>query len=579
MSVIKRKNPEVIKPIFERRIIFLALITLLFSLIIILKLFNLQVLQHSFYSVMASEKHDVYKNLFPERGSIYTQEKGELYPLVANRDYYLIYAEPAKIESPKKIVDLITSILDLKEEEWKDLLIRLAKKDDPYEPIKHKITKKQMEEIEALKLAGINFLPENYRFYPEQGIGGHIFGFVSSNDDEKIGQYGLEGYFDKELSGKSGLIKSVKDALGALITIGPRSVQKAEDGVDLVLTIDRQVQFTACQKLKEFYDYFKAESGTVIIMEPTGAILAMCSFPDFDPENYNEVKDINYLNNPAIFYGYEPGSVFKVITMAAALDQNKISPETTYEDTGEVKVGQFTIRNFDKKAHGIKTMTEVLEESLNTGAMFAAELVGKETFKKYVEVFGFGKNTGVTLDNEIAGDISQLDKKGDTYYLTSSFGQGITVTPLQLTAAYAALANNGILTKPYIVSEIIKPDGEKEIIKPQEIRRVVSAKAASLLTGMLVSVTEKGYDKKAKVNGYYLAAKTGTAQVASGTGGWSGKTIHTFIGYGPVSKPKFVMLLKLNNPQGIGFASDSLGPLFRQIAEFLLNYYQIPPDY
>jgi len=578
MPLIQRKKTEVEKPIFERRILFLALITLLLSLIIILKLFNLQVLQHSFYLVMASEKQEVYKNLFPERGSFYTQETGELYPLVTNRDYYLIYAVPAKIESPKKIVDSITSILGLKEEEWKDLLVRLAKTDDPYEPIKHKITKRQMEEIEALDLAGINFLPENYRFYPEQGIGGHIFGFVSSNNDEKIGQYGLEGYFNKELSGKSGLIKSVKDALGSLITIGPRSIKKAEDGVDLVLTIDRQVQFTACQKLKEYYEYFKAESGTVIIMEPTGAILAMCSFPDFDPENYNEVKDINYLNNPAIFYSYEPGSVFKPITMAAALDQNKISPETIYEDTGEVKVGQFTIKNFDKKAHGIKTMTEVLEESLNTGAMFAAEKVGKETLKKYVEDFGFGKNTGITLDSEAAGDISQLNKKGDTYYLTASFGQGITATPLQLAAAYAAIANNGILTKPYIVSEIIKPDGEKEIIKSQEVRRVMSAKAASLLTGMLVSVTEKGYDKKAKVSGYYLAAKTGTAQVASG-GGWSGKTIHTFIGYGPVSNPKFVMLLKLNNPQGIGFASDSLGPLFRQIAEFLLNYYQIKPDY
>ncbi|MFA6254690.1 MAG: penicillin-binding protein 2 [Patescibacteria group bacterium] len=579
MAILLRQKPDVLPSVFEKRLLILVGFIFVFGLIIILRLFSLQVLQNSFYLALASDKQEVYKNLFPVRGSIYTNEQGELYPLVTNRDYYLVFAEPVKIESPKKIVDSITPILDLKEEEWKDLLGRLAKTNDPYEPIKHKVTKQQMEQIKALNLTGIGFSPESYRFYPETGIGGHIFGFVSVENDKRIGQYGLEGYFNKELSGKSGLLKSVKDALGSLITIGPRSVQKAENGVDLVTTIDRHVQFTACQKLKHFYEYFKAESATVIIMEPRGAILAMCNFPDFDPDNYNAVEDINYLNNPAIFSDYEPGSVFKPITMAAALDTGKVSPDTTYEDTGEVKVGPFKIRNFDNKAHGVKTMTEVLEESLNTGAMFAAEKVGKETLRKYVNDFGFGKNTGITLDKEVPGDISQLDKKGDVYYLTASFGQGITITPLQLVAAYGAMANNGILSKPYIVSEIIKLDGTKEVIQPQTIRQVMAPKSAALLTGMLVSVTEKGYDKKAKVAGYYLAAKTGTAQVAGKNGGYSGKTIHTFIGYGPVSKPKFVMLLKLNNPQGIGFASDSLGPLFRQIAEFLLNYYQIPPDY
>jgi cell division protein FtsI/penicillin-binding protein 2 len=561
------------------RILILTLFIFSFSLVIIFRLFILQVIQNPFYSLMASERHEVYKNLFPNRGSIYVQEKDELYPLVTNRDYYFIYAEPNKIESPGKAIDLISPILGLAEEEWKDLLSRLNKQDDPYEPIKHKVTKSQTDEIEKLELAGIGFLPETYRFYPESGIGGHIFGFVQTNDEEKIGQYGLEGYFNKEMSGKSGLVKSVKDALGSLITVGQRSIEKAEDGSSLVLTIDRRVQFTACQKLKHFYDYFKAESGSVIIMEPTGAIIAMCSFPDFDPEKYNEVEDINYLNNPVIFHEYEPGSVFKPITMAAALEEGKISPQTTYEDTGELKIGPYTIMNFDNKAHGVKTMTEVLEESLNTGAMFAADLVGKDVFTKYVKDFGFGKNTGITLDTEVPGNISQLDKKGEIYYLTASFGQGLTATPLQLAASYAAIANNGILTKPYIVSEIIKPDGTKEIIKPQEIRQVISPRAASLLSGMLVSVVEKGYDKKAKVEGYYLAAKTGTAQVAGGSGSYGGKTIHTFIGYGPVSNPKFVMLLKLNNPQGIGFASDSLGPLFKQISEFLLNYYQIQPDY
>lgn len=560
--------------------VVLFLVVILLGAIIIVRLFILQVLQNNFYSVMASKRQEIYKYLFPVRGSIYTKDKDKLYPLVTNRDYYLVYAEPAKIESPKKIVDSISPILELKEQDWKDLLGRLGKKDDPYEPIKHKVTKSQMEQIEALKLDGIGFVSESYRFYPDKGLGGHIFGFVGIKEDERTGQYGLEGYFNKELSGKSGLIKSVKDALGALITIGPRSIQKAEDGLDLVLTIDRNIQFNACQKLKFFYDYFQAESGTVIIMKLDGAILAMCSFPDFDAENYQATKDINYFNNPAIFYDYEPGSVFKTITMAAALDTNKITPQTTYEDKGELKVGPYTIRNFDNRAYGIQTMTQALAQSLNLGAAYAAEQAGKNVLRDYIKKFGFGQNTGIELDTEVPGDIRNLERPGDVYYLTSSYGHGITVTPLQLIAAYGAVANGGLLMKPYIVAEKILPDKTILENKPQPVRQVISSKTATILTGMLTEVVESSYDKKARVPNYYLAAKTGTAMVPAPGGGYGNQTIHTIVGFGPVSKPAFVILVKLDKlKKGPRFASDSIGPLFGQIAEFLLHYYQIPPDY
>ncbi len=579
-TAIKRKT-EVIKSPFERRVFILALIILSFSLIIIIKLFSLQILQHSFYSILASERQEVYKNLFPQRGSIYVREKGELYPLVTNRDYYLVYAEPVKIKSPKKIIDSITPILDLKEEEWQDLLSRLAKTDDPYEPIKHKVTKKQVEQIETLKLDGIGFLPETYRFYPEKGIGGHIFGFLGVKDDESVGQYGLEGYFNQELSGKAGLLKSVKDALGSLITIGPRSVQKAEDGIDLVLTIDRNIQFFVCQKLKYFYEWYQADGGTVIVMNPkTGAVLAMCSFPDFDPEKYSEVEDINYLNNPAIFYPYEPGSVFKTITMASALDTGKITPETTYEDTGELKVGPYIIRNFDNKAYGVQTMTQALAQSLNLGAAYAAEQAGKSVLADYIKKFGFGKNTGIELDTEVPGDIRNLDRNGDVYYLTASYGHGITVTPIQLLAAYGAVANNGLLMKPYIVEEKILSDETTVSTKPESVRQVISQKTASTLTGMLTEVVESSYDKKARVPNYYLAAKTGTAMIPGAAGGYSNQTIHTIVGFGPVSNPAFAILVRMDKiRRGPAYASDSIGPLFSQIAEFLLKYYQIPPDY
>lgn len=568
-----------IESIPEKRIMVLTIILSLFFLIVILRLFSMQILQNEFYTTLASKRQEVYKALNPERGSIYIREEDKLYPLVTNRDYYLVYAEPVKIEDAGKVIDTLTPILGLKDEEWKDLLGKLNKDNDPYEPIKSKITKDQKEKIESYDLPGIGFVPESHRFYPEKNIGGHIFGFIGFKDDKKNGQYGLEGYFNNELSGKSGLLKSAKDALGALITIGPRTLQKAENGSDLVLTIDRNIQFTACQKLKEFYDYFEASGGSVVIMEPTGAIIAMCSFPNFDPEFYNEVEDIKHLSNPVIFSPYEPGSVFKMITMAAGLDTGKVESNTTYIDEGEVKVGPYTIRNSDLKAHGEQTMISVLELSLNTGVIFVEQEVGKENFEKYVKDFGFGKKTGIELDTEVEGDISSLAKKGDIFGITASYGQGISVTPLQMLTSYAAIANKGRLPKPYIVSEIIQPSGEIIKTTPQEVRQVVTSKTAATLTGMLTSVVENGYDHKAIVKGYYLAGKTGTAQVATESGGYGSETIHTFVGFGPVTNPKYVMLLKLDHPKGIRFASDSLGPLFSQLSEYLLNYYQIPKDY
>jgi len=559
--------------------IILALVIFFLALLIVLRLFSLQVIQHDFYLALATQKHEVYKDLFPQRGSIYVREKGELYPLVASRDYYLVYAEPSKIEDAGAVIDAITPVLGLEKAEWQELLGRLNKKADPYEPIKHKATKQQADQIKEKNLAGIGFTPEPYRFYPETGIGGHIFGFVGNKDDKIAGQYGLEGYFNKELAGRPGLIKSFKDALGSLITIGSRSIKKAENGSDLVLTIDRQVQFTACLKLKEYTEKFQAEGGTVIIMRPTGAILAMCSLPDFDPEKYNEAAEINYLNNPAIFTAFEPGSVFKAFTMAAGLDTGQVSPETTYFDKGERKVEPYTLKNSDNKAHGTTTMSQVLEKSLNLGAIFVEQTVGKEIFKKYLSDFGFGKKSGIELDTEMPGDLSSLNKRGDIFGMTASYGQGITVTPLQLASAFAAIANQGKLVKPYIVSEIIKPGGEKEIFQPREVRQVMSPKTAAILTGMLISVVENGYGKLAKVKGYYLGGKTGTAEVASPGGGYGEKTIHTFIGFGPVSKPEFVMLTKLDNPKGPRFAESSSVPLFGELAQYLLNYYQVPPDY
>ena len=326
---------------------------------------------------------------------------------------------------------------------------------------------------------------------------------------------------------------------------------------------------------------YGADGGSVIIMEPkTGAILAMCSNPDYDGNEYQKVKDIKVFTNPAVFSQYEPGSIFKVLTMAMALDQEKITPQTTYDDTGQVKIADRTMENSDHKANGAQTMTQVLEKSLNTGAIFVMRKIGPDLFADYVKEFGFGEKTGLELTGESKGDIKNLMTKPvhELYAATASFGQGLSVTPIQMVSVFSAIANNGILMKPYLVKEIIKPDGAKIETSPKVIRRVISEKAATILGGMMVNVVENGHGKKAAVKGYYVGGKTGTAQVAKKGGYEDNINIGSFGGFAPIDDPKFVMLVRIDRPRNVEWAESSAAPLFGQLAEYMLNYWQIPKE-
>jgi len=437
-------------------------------------------------------------------------------------------------------------------------------------------------EKKEFKIDGIGFARSSFRFYPEKNIGSNILGFVGYVDDKQQGRYGLEEFFDEELAGAAGSIKVERDAKGDPIIINDREYNKAEDGSDLILTINRSIQFTVCQKLNEAVARHGADGGSVIILEPkTGAVLAMCSNPDYDGNNYKDVKDIRDFTNPAIFSQYEPGSIFKVITMAMALDQGKITPQTTYEDTGQVIIGKYKIENSDHKANGIQTMNEVLEKSLNTGVIFAMRSIGPDLFSEYVKKFGFGEKTGIELKGESKGDIKNLTKKpvGELYAATASFGQGMAVTPIQMVSAFLALANKGVMMKPYIVKEIVKPDGTKIKTEPKIIGRAVSEKTAAILSGMMVNVVENGHGKKAGVKGYYVAGKTGTAQVPAKSGGYqAGAHIGSFAGFAPADDPKFVMLVRIDQPRDVEWAESSAAPLFGELAEYILNYWQVPKE-
>lgn len=565
----------------------------IFAAIVVARLFDLQVIQHDQYRNAAQGEHKFFQRLIPKRGDILLHDQksdqivadafsnkendSKFFSAVTNRDYATVYAIPKAIKEPEKVAEQLASILEIEKE---IILPRLLKPDDPFEIIKKKITDEQADAIRALAIVGVGFTASSYRYYPDKGLGGQLFGYVGYNGDEERGLYGLEGYFDEILKGKEGSLRVEADVSGARIPIGEQKIIDAVQGSDLVLTIDRTIQLVACEGLRAWVSKHGADGGTVIIMDPqTGGVLALCSVPDYDPEEYYK-SPLSAFDISAIFHPYEPGSIFKPITMAIGIELGLVDPSSSYVDTGKLVINGFAIQNSDRKAHGRQTMTQVLNESLNTGAIFVAKKIGRERFRSYVKAFGFGSRTGIELHTEDAGNIISLDEKREIYLATASFGQGITATPLQIITAYAALANGGKLMQPYIVDEIISPDGTRKKTVPKVVRQVIKERAATLLGGMLVNVVRKGHGKRAGVEGYFVAGKTGTAQVSKKErrGYDPHATIGSFAGFAPVDDPRFVMLVKVDRPRSVQWAESSAAPLFGELAAFLVNYLEIPPD-
>ena len=564
-----------------RRFLFLLFILIIAGFIFVLRLAKFQILDKEVYQVLASDQYDLEAKLLPNRGRILIKDPmdGKLYPLAANRDAWQVYAEPKNMKDPVIVAHELSAVLGIPDV---DMIAKLADKpNDPYEPISRDVETEVVEELKSKNLEGIGYARSIARLYPEKNMGGQVIGVVTENDQGALqGRYGVEYTFDELLAGHPGSLAAETDAAGRRIIFGQSKLMEATDGADIILTLDRSIQFQACERIKQGVLNYQADNGTMIIMDSdTGAILAMCSYPDFDPSNLKEVEDVGVFNNPATFIAYEPGSVFKAITMAGGLNEDKVNPNTTYEDKGFLEIDDFTIKNSDGKVHGIKTMTEVLDESLNTGSVFVMRQLGKKVFQDYVKAFGFGESTGIELRPESTGDISSLDNKGEIFAATASYGQGITVTPVQLIAAFGALANYGKLMRPYIVSEIVHADGTREVTEPKMVREVITQRSAQLITRMLTSVVEGSHGHLAQVPGYWVAGKTGTAQVAKqGSRGYeANKFITTFIGYAPADEPEFVMLVKLENPKTTMWAASSAAPIFGDMAKYLLNYLNIKP--
>lgn len=497
-------------------------------------------------------------------------------PLATNEKCFLVFAQPKEIEDEKELAKKLNSILEVDEA---TVAAKFSQKNLYWVPIKDKVKEEKVEEIKKLNLAGIGFQEESKRFYPEGSTSAHLLGFVGKDVAGKDkGYFGLEGYYDRELKGRPGFLTLEKDAQGNPILTSSREEFLKENGDALVLNVDRSVQYILEKKLKEGLKKYEAKAGGVILMDPkTGAILGMASFPSYDPENFLAFESERY-KNPLISDSFEPGSIFKVIIMATALDKKVVEPTTLYNESGPISIAGYKIKTWNDEYHGEITMTRVLEKSSNVGMVWVASKLGDRAVFSYLNKFGFGQKTGVDLEGESSPELRSAKEWKEIDLATASFGQGIAITPIQMVRAVGAIANEGLLLKPYVVKKIIKEDGKVEEIKPQAERRVIKPETAAVLTEMMVSAVENGEARWAKPKDFRIAGKTGTAQIPVAGHYDTEKTIASFVGFAPADDPKFVMLVTLREPTASPWGSETAAPLFFDIAKELFTYYGISPE-
>lgn len=562
------------------RVLSLSLILFLLGSLIAAKLFYLQVINRHFYRVLAQDQHQIYQQIIPQRGEIFIQDKYNkaYFPVAINRQQPMLYAVPRQLNSdPKDLAAKLAEILKIPSAAIQE---HLMKKDDPFEPLKTKLTEEEAAAVEELNCPALGLLDQTQRYYPASSLASQVIGFLGYEGELKKGQYGIEGYYNNELAGQIGIFEGEKDTVGRWINLAPKKIIPSQDGPDLVLSLDQNVQFMIEEKLDALARQWQPEEGVIIVIEPqTGAVRGLANWPSFDLNQYSRVDNLDIFLNRATQKLYEPGSVFKPIVVAAALEQGKITPETTYTDTGLAQIGGYTIRNADDKVYGVQNISQILEHSINTGVIFIERQLGDKLFLEYLRKFGFAEPTGIDLAGERSGNISNLLTGRPINFATAAFGQGIAVTPLQLISAISAIANKGRLMRPFLVENKIMSNEEQIPRQPEVRQEVISEKTAAGLTQMLVNSVERGFAKKAQVPGYRLAGKTGTAQIPNSEGGYSEtETLHSFVGFGPAENPQFAVLIMLVKPQGNPWASHTVTPAFREIAEYLLDYYEIPPN-
>lgn len=528
-----------------------------------------------------------------KRGSIFTAD-GNL--LVGNAAaYHLMLDKTLWQEDRQKIVDGVAPLLverDLKDTEATDSAERaeelLAQNtaylqerfdmNSTWVRLASRLDRSLKETVEHLAIPGLYFEAYDTRFYPEASMAAHLTGFVGKNDQgADTGYFGIEGALDKELAPRTRTSRFLTDALGTLLG-GEKSIDtQSLDGRDVVLTIRRDIQFLVEQELARAIERYGASSGEVIVMNPkTGDILGQSAWPKYDQNEYYEFPTEVY-KNPSLATVYEPGSTFKVLTVAAGIDVGAITPDTVCPCEGPRQIGRYTIRTWNNQYEPNITIRDGLAQSNNVAMIFTAEAMGQETFLEYLKKFGIGESLKIDLQDDTATPFPE--KWGAVELATRSFGQGISVNSLQMVRAVGAIANKGVMMRPKILQTVIDHQTNKEIaLPPTEERQVISPATAQTVTEMMVNAAQHGEAQWVFRETHTIAGKTGTSQIPIAGGYKPDATIASFIGFAPANDPRFVMLVKLTEPKTSPWAAETAAPVWYRIAEKLFLLLNVPPD-
>lgn len=560
------------------RIVLIKTLFLICLFAITGRLYYWQVVQASDLQAQAEKQYFKDVKVSAVRGNILYSDG---FILASTNPLFNLYANPKVLSDEQRIsvAHNLAKVLAQDSDVQLEMEIKNKLEQDLYWVLLAKgISPDKKNRIDEMKIPGIGFEQLSGRFYPEGSSGAHILGFVASDaKGQSTGYFGLEGYYDGELRGSSGSVRSEKDALGLPIVIGNFFATDARNGNNLILNIDRSVQYIVEKALREGVEKYQSKAASAVVLDPkTGAVLALASYPNYDPLNFSDYPK-DYFKDSVVSDQYEPGSTFKVLTMAAAIDQDALKADTKCDIcSGPINLGGFTIRTWDNKYFPDTNMKDVIVHSDNTGMVFAAKKLGIDKLYSYLENFGFGKSTGIDLQDESFPTLRPKKDFREIDLATASFGQGIAVTPIQMVRAVSVIANGGNLVEPHIVKRIEGDNGNFDI-KPKIVKNVLKEITAKTMTQMMVAAVEEGEAKFFRIKGFKVAGKTGTAQIPVAGHYDPNKTIASFVGFAPADDPKFIMLVLYDQPTASIYGAETAAPTFFEIAKQLFSYYKIAP--
>lgn len=557
------------KPVWKVRLICVLILILFLGISI--KALELQVLNRDPALSIARKQHQGLFTLLPRRGRILDARKKEL---AVNVDAESIYVRTKDVQNPVEFSKELSKYVGVSQREILNMV--LSRK--PFFWVKRLAEPELVAKLKEANLSGVNFIEEPKRVYPNEYLAGQVLGFT---DIDSKGIEGVEYYLDSSLAGKPGKIIVKKDARGKEIVSAPIDIEQSTSGYDAILTIDSRIQYIVEKELKEGVEEAGAQRGIAILMNSeTGAVMAMASYPFFNPNKADKYPGEIKRNLP-IWYSFEPGSTMKTFLVAAALEEKRITPDSQFDcENGRRKLGPTVIR--DVHPYGILTVSQVVKVSSNICASRIGEVLGRDKLYNYLKRFGFGEKTGIDLPGESSGKLRDSRDWRPIELATISFGQGISVTAIQLASALSAIANGGYLVKPYLVDKIIDQDGRViQERKPEVVRRVISYDTTKEVIRILEGVVTKGgTGESAAVQGYRIAGKTGTAQIPDPqTGGYyTDRHMASFIGFAPADDPKITLVVVVESPKTSPYGGVVAAPIFKGIMEKVLFYLGISPE-